>query len=156
MKKVGIITWFRGDNYGTVLQATALQYSIDKLGFDSTLIDYKKRINNREIKKIIDLKNRFKSKLFNDPIDKHNISNTFRDKYLKISQPIYTFIELKELNNVYDIFVCGSDQIWSPLNFDEKFFLNFADKNKMISYAPSIGVSSINNPVIVNKTTVIE
>ena len=40
MKKVGIITTFRQPNYGSVLQAYALQKVIDGLGYDSELIDY--------------------------------------------------------------------------------------------------------------------
>ena len=39
-KKIGIITMHRINNYGSVLQAFALQYIIEKMGFDVQLIDY--------------------------------------------------------------------------------------------------------------------
>lgn len=39
MKKVGILTTFRQPNWGSVLQAYALQQVINDLGYDSELID---------------------------------------------------------------------------------------------------------------------
>ena len=41
MKTVGIITTFRQPNYGSVLQAFALQYVIKKMGYEVKVIDYK-------------------------------------------------------------------------------------------------------------------
>ena len=40
MKKVGIITLHRVVNYGSVLQTYALQNKINKLGYESEIIDY--------------------------------------------------------------------------------------------------------------------
>lgn len=52
--------------------------------------------------------------------------------------------DMASLNENYDAFVCGSDQIWSVLeqNFDGYFYLDFARKKK-IAYAPSIGTDRI-------------
>ena len=52
--------------------------------------------------------------------------------------------DMASLNENYDAFVCGSDQIWSVLeqNFDGYFYLDFARKKK-IAYAPSIGTDQI-------------
>ena len=41
MKSVGIITTFRQPNFGSVLQAFALQYVIEKMGYDVKVIVYK-------------------------------------------------------------------------------------------------------------------
>lgn len=41
MKSVGIITTFRQPNFGSVLQAFALQYVIEKMRYDVKVIDYK-------------------------------------------------------------------------------------------------------------------
>ena len=39
----------------------------------------------------------------------------FRKQYLNISSKAYRSLDkLKEANKYYDIFVCGSDQIWNP------------------------------------------
>ena len=38
--KIGIITWFTGPNYGTNLQAIALQYYLRSHGYEVNLINY--------------------------------------------------------------------------------------------------------------------
>ena len=40
MKKIGIITIVRVNNYGAELQAYALQCKLNKMGYDAELIDY--------------------------------------------------------------------------------------------------------------------
>ena len=151
-KKVGIMTWFNGCNYGTILQAKALQHVICKLGNEADIINYKKRnYKNREIKKISSLFCRLKNKIFYDRINNTSKFNDFRDKYLKLTESCNTFVELNDLNSKYDVFVCGSDQIWSPFSFDEKYFLNFTTKDKKVAYAPSFGVSKISNLYVYNK-----
>ena len=60
---------------------------------------------------------------------------------------------MENLNRYYDGFVCGSDQIWSPLVFNSHFFLDFVkDSNKKIAYSPSFGVKSIDDVYVKNKT----
>ena len=51
------------------------------------------------------------------------------------------------LNDKYDVFVCGSDMMWCE-TFEkdwEQYFLQFASKEKRISYAPSFGVNKISD-----------
>lgn len=43
MKKIGIITFHRADNYGAVLQAVALQRAIIRLGYRCEIVDYDAR-----------------------------------------------------------------------------------------------------------------
>ena len=38
--KIGIITWFTGPNYGTNLQAIALQYYLRSRGYEVNIINY--------------------------------------------------------------------------------------------------------------------
>ena len=40
MKKAGIITFHFADNYGAVLQAYALEHTIEKLGIKTEIIDF--------------------------------------------------------------------------------------------------------------------
>ena len=52
--KIGIITWFSGPNYGTNLQAIALQYYLRKNGHEVNIINYEiPPIKNRREKKTI-------------------------------------------------------------------------------------------------------
>lgn len=40
MKRIGLVTWLGGGNYGTSLQAYALYKFLSKKGYDISLIDY--------------------------------------------------------------------------------------------------------------------
>ena len=48
----------------------------------------------------------------------------------------------------YDFFAVGSDQVWNPRGIDsyQFMFLKFADRTKRTTIAPSLGVSSIDDP----------
>lgn len=161
-KKVALMTWFSYHNYGTALQASALVDVVKNLGYDIDVIDYPTKSipfdikfkNKRDyIKKNI---KRLYEKLFN--LDEYNSSDretlflNYLEKRMTFTKKCATYPELQELNEQYDAFICGSDQIWSPLCFDEKYFLSFVkEQSKLVSYAPSLGVSKISNKVIEDK-----
>lgn len=159
MKKVGIMTWFHHSNYGTILQATALSHSIKKLGYNVELVNYipdGKMVKNVEvnylyIKSIVGKKIKNRLNDFYNPIGKEKKCKDFTNEHLSLSERCQTSSMLFDLNDKYDAFVCGSDQIWTPLHFDAKYFLDFAKTNKIISYAPSIGVNSITNQDVQNQ-----
>lgn len=142
--KVAIVTWLKYFNLGTLLQAFALQQVIRDLGYDcATLWDGNinlppKRCFIRELLSLIkqmclnlkDYKFYKKKRLFEkkcslfiaEKIDVHKISSEE---------------DLDLLDSIFDVFVCGSDQIWAPYN-PSFYFASFSRKKK-ISYAPSIG-----------------
>ena len=66
MKKVAIMTWYQHKNYGTTLQALALQKVIENLGYSVEGIDYYSKGYFREtfLEKIVS-KNRLKEGLRN-------------------------------------------------------------------------------------------
>lgn len=75
-----------------------------------------------------------------DVIREYNFKK-FNDRYINSA---FDYKIKKDLNNRYDYFIAGSDQIWNPYwlkNSTE--FLQFADRNKRIAYAASFGVSEI-------------
>lgn len=154
MKKVALMTWYKYRNYGTALQSTALYRIIKYLGYDVRIINYfpnKRYVDKAEMsvngvinKSVEKLKQLWlgeyntteREKLFED-----YIINNLHETDVVCSMP-----ELQQLNKSYDAFICGSDQIWSPLCFDDKYFLSFVkDTSKMISYAPSIGSNMVRN-----------
>lgn len=151
-KRIGIMTWYSYENYGTVLQATALNKAIESLGYAATDIAYdpKLGVESHELRNlslriralnklkymagIYHFQNREKTRLF-----KQFVGNNIR-----LSPPVEHRHELRELNRLYDAFVCGSDQIWSPRCFDSAYYLDFVeDENRMVAYAPSFGCDSI-------------
>ncbi|MFQ7001827.1 MAG: polysaccharide pyruvyl transferase family protein [Clostridium sp.] len=155
--KIGIMTWLYNNNYGTVLQAYALQKKLRLKGYDCTLINY--RANTKaKIKNFIISKNSYK--LIFEKIEayfaKKNNPKKLEERFRKFNDfliencnlsKLYTSPKnLNELNDIFDIFICGSDQIWSPNLFNNIYYFSYVNnEKKKISYAPSFGVSSIEN-----------
>lgn len=145
-KKVGIVTWICGPNYGTTLQAFALQSAIEKLGYKVFVIeDYhtiwgiKRSINHVTSKVGIDI---LKTK--DDPSPKMVKVRAFKDKvfhYFRTLDHRGLGLALKTM----DAFICGSDQMWNTWNsFDPYFYLNFAaGKKPRIAYGVSMGPASV-------------
>ena len=155
--KIATMTWIYNGNYGTVLQAYALQKMLNDRGYETSLINYRASTKSK-------LKNFFKSKNSYSLFIQKAKSIIFRSKsslsidYKLRNKRFMDFLNeecsltelysdpesLRKLNDIYDVFICGSDQIWSPNFFNEIFYLSYVDDNKKrIAYAPSFGVSSI-------------
>lgn len=143
---VGIVTYVRdGTNAGCCFQAWALQQYINSLpSFKAELVNYEvdapKYVNiayangygplSWAIRSILD----WKAYKF----------SSFQRKYF-IKYPSKKTVKrngLSMINDRYDQFILGSDQIWNPNlnNFDKTFFLDFVKGKKKGSYAASIGI----------------
>lgn len=134
--KTATVTWIYYENFGTFLQAYALQKSIAALGHDNVIIDdsflHKPNKINLIKRTIIDIIKGRKKK-------SHKAYQKFRNKHLKINNK---FNCINEISKKYDVYICGSDQIWSPhIKFNPYYFLNFTGKKK-IAYAPSTGTGT--------------
>ncbi len=147
MKKVGIVTFHRAENFGAVMQAYALQETLKVLGTDAYILDYKNsnieaqyHIFNPSIlwsrKNILaslrSYLKRFKSLKSRRIKKKYYVS--FRNKFLNIA-PL-------SLWRKSDILITGSDQVWNlhlTGGFDDFYFLNLplSKNQKRISYAAS-------------------
>lgn len=154
MKKVGIMTWYAYENYGTVLQAAALNRVIGGLGYDAVDIAYDPKLGSDSHEKpkrsLVDrLVGKFKYYLGARPISDIDRTKKFADfikKAIPLSSDVCSTGCLSSLNCVYDAFVCGSDQIWSPRCFDPAYYLSFVDdERKLIAYAPSFGCDSLDD-----------
>lgn len=160
-KKVGIVTYHHYYNYGTALQAFALQKAIDSIeGFQSEIIDYRayeeKRLSKLQL--ILVRLRRLPVYLFEwkrvralrkyaSVLSEKNpkFDCFFKDILIQSKKTYNSYDELKTDNLDYDVLVTGSDQTWSPkIGFFPAFFLEFGKKNALrIAYAPSIGVSKL-------------
>ncbi|MDO5148127.1 MAG: polysaccharide pyruvyl transferase family protein [Oscillospiraceae bacterium] len=155
MKRIGIITWFKSHNYGTALQVTALIKKIQELNYSPTVIKYYEKkapvsylSNINIVGMLTKVHTKMNSCLFDSYLKEISFSS-FYDAHLFFSSPCYTLYDLQRLNNQFDAFVCGSDQIWAPSCFDSHFFLDFVfDDNKKIAYAPSVGLPTIEDKYI--------
>lgn len=140
MIKTATVTWINYENYGTFLQAYALQKAINRLGYDNDILDDRSHtVYNRGINKIKYPIGRFVKFLIGKGNPQSKYYKDFKSKFLKVN---YQF-EADRDKNSYDVYICGSDQIWSPsLDFDSYYYLEFTDKKK-IAYAPSLGKTSV-------------
>lgn len=156
-KKVGLVTYY-GDNYGGCLQAYAMQQTVKSIGFEPKILQV-----------CIPLKGsascRWKAvcRVLRNPVSflqrrkyimadtKNNILRSqaferFRSEFLTFDTSFTLSGEKQFECEDYNIFVCGSDQIWNPNLYGVHpiWTLKFApDGAKKIAYAPSLGISSI-------------
>lgn len=149
MKKVGIITYHKHNNYGAALQAYALQKKIEDMGYCVEIINYHYKRNTWSLNKL-----RSKGiKLYIMGImgslmriPRYKKFSEFR-KMMRLS-PRYNKNNLYKANKRYDICISGSDNIWNAdINgFDKNYFLDFIEDNaKKRSYASSFGSDKIDS-----------
>ena len=148
MKKIGIITFHRADNYGAVLQVVALQRSIIGLGYGCEILDYDARAISQNYDVIVktSVAEAIKSLLvFDERKRKKQVFAAFRRKNLILSAPVAKG-ELSDIATQYDKLITGSDQVWNYhlTASDGSYFLDFVeDNNKRLSYAASFGIGEI-------------
>lgn len=149
--KVGIITFNRAINYGAVLQAYALKNYLISEGYDAEDLNYINK-NIEETSKIFSLNQKslkdllIMFALIPTKILMNRKFKIFTKNYLGTSNTKLNDKNIKEINEKFDAFISGSDQVWNYeiTGLDENYFLEFATKDKVkISYAASFGVDKI-------------
>ena len=154
MKKVAILTRTSTINFGTILQNYALQKVIAGMGYDimtvddavprklyssenssgpSGVVQATKEYLYHKYDHIMDIR---KNKRYHKAV---KICDRFKKRYIKY----YNVKSLKELNDDFDVFLSGSDQIWSDKAEPELFpyfMQDFVSQDKRkISFAVSVG-----------------
>ena len=147
--RIGIITFHRAINYGACLQAYALKQALLDLNVQAEVIDYRSKMMEKSyyspihtwepiktnIKNILTWKVQNKRNQVFAPFFNDYISS---EKNKIISDPS----KLSTLNNEFDAFISGSDQVWNlRCSYgDLAYLLDFVDnKKKKYSYAASFG-----------------
>lgn len=154
--KIGIITWFTYENYGTKLQAIALQQYLRSLNHEVQLINFNpperdKVVKNKStlLKKLQNKYNRYVQKLADKKYCKelYTRSKRFEDIISEnciLTDKIRDDSEYINICNQFDVLICGSDQIWNPNWYHPFYYADFEEiKTPRIAYAPSIGTSYI-------------
>ena len=152
-------------NYGASLQAYALQFFLEKNGYDYKIIDYKPEYLSRKdhlftigpSSKYYDLYkllgpfgfflalyiHRKKIKFWR----RKHAFDLFRLHYLKLTERYNSPSEIMRHPPIGDVYITGSDQVWNPEmpnGKDDVFFLAFVPEDrKRISYAASFGITEI-------------
>lgn len=150
--KIGIITFHAAHNFGSMLQAYALQTFLSSKGHKVEIINYRSCQQKNLYFKPLFSKYAFKHPKFFMQclihpsntvamIEKWNRFEHFLSNHLNLTKEYSDLRELKEANFSYDVIISGSDQIWNnnPADFSEAYMIPFADKCIKIAYAPSLG-----------------
>ena len=163
---VKIASCYFMSNYGSILQAYALQKYLEDQGIsvENICVDgIKKKLDSakiryfiREIKDFSVILNKFGrvKKAIRKKIDKSYRKtmakrakeiDRFRTQYISISPMFNSEKEIGEYVASSDAVIVGSDQLWLPSNIYAGYYtLDFvSDKVNKISYATSFGVSSL-------------
>lgn len=161
--KVGLcLAGFSGTNYGMLLQAYATQQIVEKLGYDTEIINYRSG-KDKHIRPSVGamvvagkvIREKIKETLFSkaseqwskqgneNKEERYEIAEAFRKRYLKNIVECSGYRRLHEASKAYDAVLVGSDQLWQPdVAFTNFYTLRFAAEGvKRISYATSLGVS---------------
>lgn len=151
-EKIAILTlYYRNYNYGGLLQAYALQKSIENLGYQAEQISY---ILESGYEGWNPLKSLIKKPVamvyhllkYGNWFKQYILRRKKIDAFANLipHSKVVTARSITKLKNRYDCFVCGSDQIWNPIGWQRTFFFDFLDDNKKrISYAASIARNQI-------------
>lgn len=137
--KIAIITIYQNVNYGSLLQNYALQKIINNYNYYCMTIKFSpnsttnknrhlfKRIFNLLIHPMAILEKLF---ILKNAQKKEKFCN-FINSYINETNDEYKDNEaLKSVCDKFDAFISGSDQIWSPVQFNKGFFLDFCRDNK--------------------------
>lgn len=180
--KIGIVTFVKCYNYGAELQAFALQWKLNTMGFDAEVINLEKR--NIDMKRNPDviigaIKQRFKreglgaiisiyrkiketKRRIKDEteykernIRKHKLFERFFNEKIKHSDKYYSLNDISTTTSLpYDTYIAGSDQIWNYIHTDrlDVYFLMFANKFKARKISYAASISIYDIPQKWRKT----
>lgn len=150
--KIGILTFHAAFNYGSMLQAWALQTVLTDMGHDAEIINfrsarqkqmYRKPFATRSLKYLIGDFAKV-CKFGHRYLTLRRRWNKF-DEFMKSNMHLTKEYDEKgwvEEKKKYDVIITGSDQIWNTnaYDFSEVYLGKGIDYNiRLIAYAPSLG-----------------
>lgn len=146
------------NNYGSVLQAYALQSRLKECGAKPCIILHARKKNCTVVSRIRSILGLLKPRKHYSLIQRIQLrlqSKKFSEKNKKISSFIQNHIKVKSLTDLdefsrtvlpTDVFLAGSDQIWNTMDkpLSNWYSLQWYNgNNKKYSYAASIGQSAL-------------
>lgn len=161
--RIAITTWFGGPNAGTFFQLYGLYSYLESRGHYVEVVNYslsksdfidrgfwyfwsqpfallKRQLQRRTVRKFM--------KIINERYRKeHEIrSKRFDEFYNKIrfTMNVSSDADFEMLNDMFDIFIVGSDQVWNPTSLNRRYFLDYVHMDKVkASYCPSVGTGYV-------------
>ena len=146
-KKIAVLSIYDLDNFGNRLQSVAVYKLLKKVNCEPEIVEIdkigKKELISRLLKKTL----RFSEINFESvrlPLFRKFNKNIKISKY-KIQWFLGKEVVDKGMDDAYDFFIVGSDQVWNPeFAGDGFYFLDFVKENKKkIAFSASVGVTDI-------------
>lgn len=151
--KIGIITFHASFNYGSMLQAYALQTFLERMGNDVEIINFRSQRQKNMYPKPLRFSSyqSFKQSVKRILLEPSSISHLYKkwhlfdeffNTHLHITKEYNTEEELEKANLKYELLITGSDQIWNTDcgDYSDAYFGNFVDSTiPKIAYSVSMG-----------------
>lgn len=161
--RIAITTWFGGPNAGTYFQLMGLYKYLESRGHHVEVVNYKPKKQDflskgffyyfSQFPTLIAKKLRGKKKAREIKAEEAKYSNHINARAQKF-QEFYSFLNFTDvvstdndfykLNDSFDVFVVGSDQVWNSTMLNRRYLLDYVKPEKIkASYAPSVGTAHI-------------
>lgn len=147
MRRIVIVSRTHGINYGANLQAYALQRCLEKEGVEARYVDFVVDVKPRGLRCLLSWGYRF-VRLFLGYPARAARTKAFGRRHLHFTSPVHTEKDLAEMENEYDVFMAGSDQIWNPRYYEAShglYLLTFVKEKVRVSYGSSFGVTEVSS-----------
>lgn len=152
--KIGIITWHYYANFGSGLQAFALQKLISNFGYDVEIINYRNPLlggKNPWWKITLKYILHYTLGFLNKRVYEKTLLGTLKYQHEYLIQSKY-FEDSDQIANIVKDYTCivyGSDQIWAPNVYNPVYMGAYIPKRiRKVSYAASIGLNDIPNDLV--------
>lgn len=148
---VGILTFHASHNYGSMLQAYALQRVLVNLGVNCEIINFRTDVQKSLTPPPVSLSHPRSSLLtcLRHPgrtwalLKKYYRFEKFITRFLNTSNELHSTKEIEDYVcfKQFDAIITGSDQIWNPAcwDFSTAYLTDFKYNGRRIAYAPSLG-----------------
>jgi hypothetical protein len=145
MKKIGILTFHRGPNFGGFLQAYHLRAAIRSLGYDADIINYQNTTHRRYENPILSA--RWTPRGLTGAFRRLKKARPFREPVASLSTHPFTTVPQNIDWTSFDTIVVGSDVVWdfsSPQYGADPCFFGMHPSQRsarFVSYAASCGTA---------------
>lgn len=146
--KAGIISLYGNVNYGNKLQNYAVQEVMKKLGYDTEVI-YIQSSKSKAKQLMKYLVYQTPLRLIKHTSTKSQLLFKREQAFMKFCKQYITEKRYRSVEQIQDmdVFVVGSDQVWSPRFMNatnqELYFASFAKPEQKLCFSPSFGLNRI-------------
>lgn len=163
MNTVGLVTFHASHNFGSMLQAYATQNMIEKWGYSCDIVnfrmpsqkDYYSLYKSMKFGTVNCLGDLFMFPIHRKRKEAFDKFEKFMTSYFHLTEECNSIEQLNHLPKKYDIYVAGSDQIWSrtipeflhsEIDYTDVYFLKFSENcKKRVAFATSVGEATFDD-----------